>query len=226
MLASLTRRRSQALHHAGSAHCKHDPAEFLEPLAGVIPIGMKANFKNGGDDRDMKSKLNHATLFGAILSTLLSGCMMAPVQPEVPLLGSDLSVRTATPDQFKLVLVNTTSKVTHGVDNTGRINVRIDGKAVGGPNIGEYLQVEVSRGKHQLEVWHRDVINFRTKKEFVVEQDLFVQLKATPFSNDILVQSTMPDGNFRPHVIATQEERKNVFRRSTAALTSYVQSFR
>jgi hypothetical protein len=169
----------------------------------------------------------YAVLLAATTFVALSGCAMAPVQPEVPLLGSDLSVRSSHPDQAKLVFVNTTSKLTHGADGTSRINVRLDGKAVGGPNIGEYVQIQVPKGRHHLEVWHLDVLKFRTEQEINVDQDLFVELKATPFSNRILVQSTMPDGEFRPHVVVASDDLPPGFlRRSTAAVTSYVRALR
>ena len=133
---------------------------------------------------------------------------MAPVRPELPLLGNDLSVRSTSSDHAKLVLINNSSKLLHGADGTGLINVRLDGKAVGGPNIGEYLQIQVPKGRHTLEVCHLDVIKLRTEQEINVDQDLVIELKATPFSNKILVQSTMPAGDFRPLVIAADEPGK------------------
>jgi hypothetical protein len=158
---------------------------------------------------------------------VISGCAMAPVQPEVPVLGNDLSVRSSHPDDVKLVFVNTSSKLLHGADGTSRINVRIDGKAVGEPNINEYVQVQVPKGKHHVEVWHLDVIKFSTDKEIDVQQDLFIEVKATPFSNRILVQSEMPEGEFRPLAIAANaEQAPNFFHRSTAAVSSYFRALR
>jgi hypothetical protein len=152
---------------------------------------------------------------------------MQPVRPEVPLLGNDLSAHAASPASAKLVLVNSSSKLLHGADNTARINIRIDGKAVGGPNIGEYVQVELPKGEHELEVWHLDMIKFATKRKVTVDQDLVIELKATPFSNRILVQTTMPAGDFHPMVIASDvPEEKTLYRRSTAALSSYWRSLR
>jgi hypothetical protein len=168
-----------------------------------------------------------ASLVVTVLVAMVSGCAMAPIQPEVPLMGSDLSVRSSHPSDAKLVFVNTTSKLSHGADGTSRINVRIDGKAVGGPNIGEYVQVQVPKGKHQLEVWHLDVMKFRTEQEINVDGDLYIELKATPFSNRILVQSTMPEGDFRPLAIASNtEQTPNFFDRSTAAVSSYFHALR
>jgi hypothetical protein len=172
-------------------------------------------------------KTRTALLLVAAFFAAVSGCAMAPVQPEVPLLGSDLSVRSSNPNEAKLVFVNTTSKLSHGADGTSRINVRIDGKAVGGPNIGEYVQVQVPKGKHQVEVWHLDVMKFRSEEEINVDQDLFIEMKATPFSNKILVQSTMPEGEFRPLAIASNTEpAPNFFNRSTAAVSSYFRALR
>jgi hypothetical protein len=102
----------------------------------------------------------------------------------------------------------------------------LDGKAVGGPNIGEFVQIQVPKGMHTLEIWHLDLIKFRTEREIAVDQDLVIELKATPFSNKVLVQTTMPDGNFRPHVVATEEQTKTVFHRTATTVTSYVQSMR
>jgi hypothetical protein len=123
------------------------------------------------------------------------------------------------------VLVNNSSKLLHGTDGTGRINVLLDGKAVGGPNIGEYVQIEVPKGKHTLETWHLDVIKFRTEEEINVDQDLVIQRKATPFSNRIFVQKTMPDGEFRPY-LAPADGPQNFFQRSTVAMRSYFDSLR
>ena len=61
-------------------------------------------------------------------------------------------MRSTSSDHAKLVLINNSSKLLHGSDGTGLINVRLDGKAVGGPNIGEYWQIQVPKGKHMLEV--------------------------------------------------------------------------
>jgi hypothetical protein len=172
----------------------------------------------------MKSLL--PTLVAAVVSWTFSGCAMAPLRPEVPHLGNDLAVRASTPELAKLVLINNSSKMLHGADGTGRINVRLDGKAVGGPNIGEFVQIQVPKGMHTLEIWHLDLIKFRTEREIAVDQDLVIELKATPFSNKVLVQTTMPDGNFRPHVVATEEQTKTVFHRTATTVTSYVQSMR
>ena len=175
--------------------------------------------------QDMKP--THAALCAGAFALCLTGCMMRPVRQEVPSLGNDLSARAASPATAKLVLVNNSGKLLHGADNTGRINVRIDGKAVGGPNIGEYVQVEVPKGKHQLEVWHLDLIKFATKQEVFVDQDLVIELKATPFSNRILVQTTMPAGDFHPMVVASDApEERTLFGRSTAAVSSYWRSLR
>lgn len=83
------------------------------------------------------------------------------------------------------------------------------------------------KGEHQLEVWHLDLIKLGTKRKVVVDQDLVIELKATPFSNRILVQTTMPTGDFHPMVIASDApEEKTLYRRSTAALSSYWRSLR
>jgi hypothetical protein len=64
----------------------------------------------------------------ALLLPLLGGCMMAPIQSELPLLGADTSLRSNKSDEVVLLRFNNSSKLMFGLDNTGRINVPLNGK--------------------------------------------------------------------------------------------------
>jgi hypothetical protein len=129
----------------------------------------------------------------------LNGCMVAPIQSELPLLSGDVAQRSTKPDEVVLLLFNNSSKLMFGIDNTGRINSRLNGKALGGPNIGEYLIVQIPKGKHRLQLSHLDVFEFRSVHEIVANDDpLIVEMAATPLSNSIRVHKTLPTGNDLP----------------------------
>jgi len=135
----------------------------------------------------------------AVIVTLMSGCAMAPVMPEIPHVQSDLNAQSTRPNEVMLVLFNTSSKLLFGLDNTGRLNAWLDGKAIGGPNIGEYVQIQVPKGKHQLTLVHLDMVEFRTTHEIDAQDDpLFLEIRATPVSNKIQVHKSLPAASYLP----------------------------
>jgi hypothetical protein len=129
----------------------------------------------------------------------LTGCMVAPIQSELPLLGANIGQRSTKPDEVVLLLFNNSSKLMFGIDNTGRINARLNGKALGGPNIGEYMIVQIPKGKHRLQLSHLDVFEFKSEHEIEANDDpLIVEMAASPLSNSIHVHKTLPTGNELP----------------------------
>lgn len=141
--------------------------------------------------------LRLSTIIG--LSLALSACMMAPIKPELPHLNEDLSSRSPAPGEARLVFFNNSSKLMFGPDNSGRVNIWLNGKAIGGPNIGEYVQVQVPKGKHQLTLLHLDMFEFRSTHELEAADDLlFVEVRATVVSNEYQVHKSLPTGNYLP----------------------------
>jgi hypothetical protein len=135
----------------------------------------------------------------AFTATLLSGCMMAPIKPDLPHLNESIESRSTKADEARLIFFNNSNKLLFGLDNTGRINVLLNGKAVGGPNIGEYIQVQVPKGKYLLNLVHLDLFEFRSVHELDVQDDpLFVELRATVVSNEIQVHKSLPADNYLP----------------------------
>lgn len=136
----------------------------------------------------------------ALLATMaLAGCMMAPIKPDMDHLDGAIDSRSSKPEEVRVVFFNNSNKLMYGVDNTGRVNITLNGKAVGGPNIGEYIQVQIPRGKHQVGLTHLDLFEFRSSHELDATADpLYVEVKATPTSNDMLVHKSLPTGNYLP----------------------------
>jgi hypothetical protein len=130
---------------------------------------------------------------------LLAGCMMAPIKPEITHLSEDIASRSSVPGEARLVFFNNSSKLMYGPDNTGRVNIWLNGKALGGPNIGEYIQVQLPKGKHQLTLMHLDMFEFRSVHDLEALDDLlFVELRATVVSNEVQVHKSLPTGNYLP----------------------------
>lgn len=144
--------------------------------------------------------MNARRLIGALVCVVaLAGCMARPVRPEIPHLAEDLASKSSSPDEVRLVVYNGSNKLLFGMDYTGRVNIWLDGKALGGPDIGEYLQVQVPRGKHQFKLVHLDLVEIKSVHEVDLQDDpTFMEVYATPVSNAFKLHPELPTGNALP----------------------------
>jgi hypothetical protein len=139
--------------------------------------------------------MKHIVRFSAllILSLLLTGCL-SPVRNEIPLVKGGLNIKPSNTNDAKLVIFSDSSVVGFGIDGTGRINVRLNGKGVTQLNIGRYTQVIVPKGKYQLDLDHQDMlIHFTSHHQLeLVQPESFLLISATPVSNKAEMLSILP----------------------------------
>lgn len=146
----------------------------------------------------MKLVIKYLSLIA--LAAALAGCALPPRLPsEMPLLGPDLAIRSSSASDVKMLVFNSSNKLFFGLDGSGRIDVRLNGKALGSLDIGEYLQVQIPKGKHVLTLSHLDFIDFVSKHDLEATTDpLIVEIWATPISNSIKVHPEMPPASYLP----------------------------
>lgn len=141
-------------------------------------------------------------LLAAWFCAVLAGCATPTVNREVPLLGPDLSAVAKTPGNSKVLIYNHSSRLTHLL--TGKVQVRLNGRGVAALEIGEYLQIEVPRGKHALQLSHWDLVSFNSMHELEVDQpSVIVEVQATAVSNFMRTHPSLPPStqlpdDFRP----------------------------
>jgi hypothetical protein len=144
----------------------------------------------------------------ATLSLFLTGCL-TPVKNEVPLAGGDLFLRTTNTNETKLVIFNDSDVLLFGIDGSGRINVKLDGKGVAQLNIGRYAQVITSKGQHQVELLHLDVVHFRSHHSIALSApESFLRIYATSLGNKIELVPELPpefEKRFKPIHEITQK---------------------
>ena len=132
--------------------------------------------------------------FVVVLSLFLAGCL-TPLKNEIPLAGGDLSARATKTNETKLVFFNDSDFLMFGIDSTGRINVTLDGKGVAQLNIGRYAQVITSKGRHTIDLVHRDIFHFRSHHVIELnDPDSFLKIYATPVGNAVKLLPVLPPG--------------------------------
>jgi hypothetical protein len=138
----------------------------------------------------MKRSVQVALLLVATL--LLTGCL-TPIENEIPLAGSDLSVRATGTNDAKLVIFNTSNYLLYGLDGTGRINVKLNGKGVAQLKVGSYAQVIVPRGSYEVGLLHVDRDYYSTQHQIeLTEPESYLEIRAIAFSNEARLVPELP----------------------------------
>lgn len=139
----------------------------------------------------------------ALATFALAACSnispLVPVPTEVVLMPGEVKVPAKQPGQTYVLVFNNANKLLFGPDNTARINMRIDGKGVGGLDVGHFAQFVLPNGRYTVTLLHQDVGHFTSTHELVLTgEHAFVEIWPTPFSNGLKVHAQLPEGNYLP----------------------------
>jgi len=127
-----------------------------------------------------------------VLPLLLSGCL-TPVQSEIPLAQGDLSVKATNTNDTKLLIFNDSDHVLYGLDGSGRINVKLNGKGVAQLHNGQYLQVILQKGSYRVDLAHLDMVKFSSKYQIeLTNSESFLEIRSTPTSNHAEIVPALP----------------------------------
>lgn len=147
--------------------------------------------------QDMLSSLR--ILLVTVVAAFLQACAVAPIATEVQLQAGEMQVPQKQAGKTYVLLYNNANKLLYGIDNTARLNVWLDGKGIGGLDIGQYVQMVLPNGEHVLKLLHRDVLDFESTHRIALNgEPLFIEMYPTPVSNSIAVHGKLPTGNDLP----------------------------
>jgi hypothetical protein len=133
-------------------------------------------------------------LYGLLLSPILlfTGCPLPTVVTEYNLPIQNLSMK---PDKglSRVVFFNTSNALMYGVDQTGRITIKINDKGLATLDIDSYVQIFLEKGEYDIYLAHRDFILFENKYKLIIDKDeLFVEVFAEPVSNNYKLVEQLP----------------------------------
>ncbi|MDZ4148457.1 MAG: hypothetical protein U1C58_09255 [Flavobacteriaceae bacterium] len=82
----------------------------------------------------------------------------------------------------------------HRIDNTAKINVWIDGKALGQLRPRQYAIVKMEKGEHKISLLHIDVVNMRSDHLFEIDENTkIIKIKPTITSNKAELTNELPE---------------------------------
>jgi hypothetical protein len=135
----------------------------------------------------------------AIISLLIL-CSCATVKLETNLPSQQLNAPIPE-NKTRVVFFNESNKVLYA-DGSWRIGIKIDGEGVANLHFNQYVQIDLTPGKHSLELSHVDVFTFRDKYDFnVTDKTMYVKVYNGLVSTKFQILPSKPNNfeiNFRP----------------------------
>ena len=107
-------------------------------------------------------------LFTLGLVVTLSGCVVPPVKSEYPLLSPEADHRREKPEDVRILIFNASNPV-WSFANSGK-DIWIDGKGVARLETGQYIELFIAKGPHEIKLLHQDVVDFYSTHRITISE--------------------------------------------------------
>lgn len=132
-------------------------------------------------------------LIVVLLSLFLVSCGLKPVASEYTFIKTDIEDVKLDDLGNGNVLIYNGADILHKMDNTARLNIWIDNKAVGQLKPSEYAIINLESGPYQVRLLHIDVFNMKSEHEVVIDKDTkIIKVKPNLTSNKLWVTNEFP----------------------------------
>ena len=124
---------------------------------------------------------------------LVTSCALKPIPSEYNVASQNQGQVTASSLGNGKVLLYNGANFLHTMDNTARINIWIDDKALGQLRPGEYVVVDLDNQQYNIELLHLDAVKMRSRHSLKVDEDTkVIMVKPTVTSNKLEVTNVLP----------------------------------
>ena len=142
-----------------------------------------------------KRDLKRAIVLVIVVSAafLTSGCStIETLTPEFSLPSQSLDT-TVAQGQRRVVFFNTSNSLLFGADGSGKINIKLNNKALASLKIHEYVQIFLEPGSYDLYLAHLDIATFKSNYKInIAEDDVFIKVYSQPTSTNYKMVEELP----------------------------------
>ena len=123
----------------------------------------------------------------------MNSCALKPVTSEYNFIKTDLEQVDLEKLGNGTVLIYNGANIFHKIDNTARLNVWINNKALGQIRPREYVIINLNTGEYQFKALHIDVVNMRSTHKVVLNENTkIIKIKPTLTSNKLEITNLLP----------------------------------
>ena len=136
--------------------------------------------------------MNFKSLMIVASVVLLTSCALKPIPSQMEY----QKIENVELDQLGngKVMIYNGSNVFHKADNTERLNIHINDKALGQLRGSEYVIINLADGDYKFDVLHLDMVNMRSSHEVTVDSKTkVIMIKPNITSNKLEVTNELPE---------------------------------
>ncbi len=129
-----------------------------------------------------------------LLSVLLiTSCGLKPIAPEYTFVKTNFETVELEKLGQGTILIYNGADILHKVDNTARLNIWINDKALGQLKPSEYVILKLDEGNYKFRALHLDVVNMRSEHDVIIdEKTKVIKIKPNLTSNKLWITNELP----------------------------------
>lgn len=133
----------------------------------------------------------YLTIF--LIALLFSSCALKPIVSEYNYLKTNTDKVEINKLGNGTVLIYNGADIFHKIDNTARLNVWIDDKALGQIKPREYVIINLNNGNYQFKALHIDVVKFKSTHSVEIDSTTkIIKIKPSITSNKLTITNEFP----------------------------------
>lgn len=130
-------------------------------------------------------------IFSLIL--FLTSCALKPISSEYEFVKLDIEKIELEKLGNEKILIYNGADILHKIDNTGRLNILVENKALGQIRPGEYVIIILKSGKYEFKVRHIDLVNMRSEHNVEIDKETkVIRIEPTLTSNKLTITNELP----------------------------------
>lgn len=139
--------------------------------------------------------MKNITIYLILAMSTLTGCSpLKPIKSEYNLIRTSSSGISAKEVGNGKILIFNGSGMMNKMDDSSRLNIWINGNALGQIKANEYAVLLLLPGTYNFRIQHKDVANFEsTHKVEITKETIFINIKPTATSNKVEIVTNMPE---------------------------------
>ena len=132
-------------------------------------------------------------LFLFSLVVLINSCALKPIISEYNFIKTDVKNVALEKLGNGTILVYNGADILHKIDNTGRLNIWINDKALGQIRPREYVIINLKDGKYEFKALHIDLVKMRSTHDVEINANTkVIKIKPNLTSNRLTVTNEFP----------------------------------
>ena len=139
--------------------------------------------------------MKNITIYLILVISTLTGCSpLKSIKSEYNLIRTSAGGISANEVGNGKILIFNGSGMKNKIDDTSRLNIWINGNALGQLNANEYAVILLLPGTYNFRLQHKDVANFESTHEVeITKETIFINVKPTVTSNKVEIVTNMPE---------------------------------